>query len=222
MKSPEVLLREVYSEHRADLPPVFKWTSEKARLNEFYYCLLQRMSGGNEVEVQNIVTSLASLNLFDVESLAEAQIIGGKGGKGDKIASLIADLLIQNGFEEQVARACTIAVCEAARSIQVSYDGKLQRFLRKYADLMIEELSRVCSLSNVTEQDKRYFLAHWLQNALEMPIPLSNEFVEQFCKENNIEVADIVKAADKFDINVAVVDDLLKMHMQKKEGRLEG
>jgi hypothetical protein len=215
MKADE-LIKEVYIKHRADLPDIYRWEDERDRLNELYYCLLLKISGRNEAEVRNIITSLANMNLFDVESLAEAKLVGGKGGKGDKIASLISELLVHNGFEDEMAKDCTLAICEVARGIHVDYQGKLQKFLRKHANLMIEELDKTFSFSKLTKHEERYFLVHWLQNALEMPVPLSNEFVEQFCKENGIELDDLVKASDKVDINVAFMDDLLKIDMLEK------
>lgn len=212
----EKFLREVYNSHRGGLPDLFRWEDEKDRLNELYFCLIRTISGRNEAEVRDIVMCLAGLNLFDIEYLAGAQLVGGKGGKGDTIASLIKELLVLNNFGDETAEACTLAICEVAKGIHLKYDGKLQKFLRKHANQMIDELDEAFSFSAFSKQDEHYFLAHWLQNVLEMPVPISNEFVEQFCKEKNIGVEDLIEAADKLNINVAVVDDLLKMYMLVK------
>lgn len=210
------LLAEIYVENRANFPAVYNWEDEKDRLNELFYCLLQRISGKNEIEVRNVVTCLAELNLFDIESLADTKNVGGNGGKGDRIASLISELLVHNGFGEETTESCVLAICEVARGIHNSYQDKLQRFLRRHAQLMIEELDKIFSFSELSKLDERYFLVHWLQNTLEMPVPLSNEFVEKFCREEGVDIQDLIEAADKADINVAVVDDLLKIHMLKK------
>ncbi len=217
MKKLREVLSEVYRKHRADLPEIYNWEDERDRLSELCYCILQKITSGDEVIIRNIVSCMAGLNLFDVQSLAEAQLIGGKGGKGDNLASLIRQLLVHNGFEEKVAKACILAICEMSKGIHISCQGKLQRFLRKHGVLMMEELDKIFSFSELSKQDERYILVHWLQNTLEMPVPLSNEFVSQFCEKKGISVEALVKAADEADINVAVVDDLLKIHMQKKD-----
>ena len=209
-------LRDAYVNYRNRLPDIFVWEDEKQRLNKLYFCLLLRISGKDEVEVSRIIAALDYLNLLDTENLAKAELVGGKGRKGNKIASLISDILIHNGIESKTANECVVAICEVAKGINISYQGKLQKFLRKYANLMLEELNDTFSFSRIAEEDERYIFTHWLQDVLEMPIPLSNEFVEKFCEEKDIKVGDLIEAADSLDINVAVVDDLIKMYMLDK------
>jgi hypothetical protein len=74
-------------------------------------------------------------------------------------------------------------------------------------------MDKAFSFSKLGHNAERRILTRWLQNALEMPIPLSNNEVQSFCKKYKCTVQQLVDAADTLDINVAIVDDLIKLHM---------
>jgi hypothetical protein len=213
MKDTSKMLSQLYLEHKNDIPTSFRWIDEKERLYELYYCLLLRISNKKEIEIRNIVEALSSLDLFDIESLAQSSSMGGQNKKGDKICSTITDLLIINGFKEDTARSCVLGICELAKYLNSEYDGKVQKFLRKHGNLMVEDFEKHISLSSLSKTEKRYVIVHWLQNIMDMPIPLSNEYVQKFCDQEQIKIDDIIEAADKDDVNVAYADDLITAHM---------
>lgn len=207
------LLREIYADHKSEMPPVFKWHSETGRQNEFFYCLIQGMTEKDEADIQNLVTSLATLHLLNIEDLADASIVGGTGVHGDKVVTLIQGLLNQAGFSSHEASECTFAMCTASKWIYDEYQGKMQRFARKYANLMRDELRYALKHANLPEDTKSRIVSHWLQNAYELPIPASNKEVDAFCSDKNITIEALTDAADTLGVNVAFIDDLIKLHL---------
>jgi hypothetical protein len=192
------------------------WSNEANRLYELYYCLLHRISKKNEVQIRRIIKSLAALNLLDANLLSEAKIVGGDGGEGDSLASTITEILIRNGFKEEEARSCSRGICTIARGIKQNYEGKVQKFLRKYGNLMIEEMDKLFSFEGLSKDDREYVFAHWLQNSLQMPVPLAAGPEDRFYKDNSIKEEDLLEFADKLDITVPLVNDVIRLYNMSK------
>jgi hypothetical protein len=220
-------LVEIWREHIDELPQAYKWENEKERENELYYCILNQFNKQDKVDIRDVVSHLSALNLIDTDKLADTRFSDSDNEAKDPPASAITSALIQSGLNKDAAAAATRAICEAARIIRDSYGGKIQKFLRKYAQEMIKELDATFQF---TEKglDKKKVFTMWLQNALEMPIILPEQHIQKFIKENRINEETLLKSADELDINPMVIDDLLRIYSESKaqnasdSGKIEG
>jgi hypothetical protein len=73
---------------------------------------------------------------------------------------------------------------------------------------MIQELPRHFTLRRLDAQDARFAFTHWLQQVLNMPLPLSDASVEKLCQQYHVSVDDLVAAIDERDLNVALMDEV--------------
>jgi hypothetical protein len=101
-----------------------------------------------------------------------------------------------------------------AKAIEDSYGGKLQVMLRKYGNMMLNELESELGKGLAIERKQlRAAITIWLQNTLEMPVLLEDEILETFCQLHNITQDELVAAADRLDLNLAVLDELLAAYL---------
>jgi hypothetical protein len=207
-------LAKIWFEHADELPAIYKWENEKERENELYCCILSNFNNGNAIDVRAVMSHMLALNLIDTEKLARAKFEA-KGETKDRTASAIISILLQTGMNEKYARRATRAICEAAKIIQDSYDGKIQKFLRKHAEEMIKELHSTFRFTD-KEIDKNTVFTMWLQNALEMPIILPCSHIRKFIKKNKITHDELITSADDLYINPMVIDDLLRIYSDSR------
>lgn len=198
-------IREIFKNYRGQLPIAYRWEDEKDRWHEFVYCIFSELSGTDEATSRQIVNALANLQLLEIDDLSNAKTDTKEGTR-------LLELLLMNGVKKEQAEKTVIAICEAAKGIKTNC-AKLQNFLRIQGKKMLDDLDGTISFSSIgKDQENRIFIT-WIQNVLEIPIPLSNHYVEEFCKEKQCKIEDLIDAADALDFNVAVLDDLIELYM---------
>ena len=194
-----------------DLFDYYQWPSEHDRWVELIFALVTRISNKNEDEIRHTIEELDVLDLLDVEALSE--ILETKKGINLEYAHTrrVVEYLIESGFTENESEKCILAMHEAAKSLKTHHDGKIQKYLRKYGQQMINEVPQNFSFSKMNEQDVKYAFTYWLQNVLNMPVSLDDS-VKEFCKKIGNKPEDLVQVADKLNLNIAIVDDLVRLY----------
>jgi hypothetical protein len=132
----------------------------------------------------------------------------------------IRHALVQVGIDADVASNAVSILVAVAITVKDRWGGYIQRFLREQGQRMVKELQNFIAKDGLEAERAARVAALWLQNAANMPIMLSTEpHVTNFCKHVGISASELLDVADKLELNVAVLDDLLAFegHYQRSK-----
>jgi hypothetical protein len=118
------------------------------------------------------------------------------------------------GLTEEESKSSLLVMHEAAKRLMEHHDGKIQKYLRKYGQQMLDEFVETFSISGMDEKDLRDAATYWLQNVLNMPVNLKIESIDTFCNTLGISEGELVEEADNLNINVALLDDMIDQHIE--------
>jgi hypothetical protein len=195
------VLRSAMRRHIGDLSISHRWLNEFDRWKELVFSIFARISQVNELRLRDIVDDLASTGLLDIENLANAD-------DNSELLRNIGSILMLSGFSKDETVSGVNTVRQVATGLNKHFAGKIQVYLRRYGNQIIDEAHEFFEFRDLDESQYRYILTYWLQNVLDMPLSLEDEFVGLLCDKYHIDPADIFKAADDLDINMAFVDDI--------------
>lgn len=190
---------------------VYRWPWEKARWHELVFCLLLR-AGRPRLEpeaARKIVDVLASLDMLQVESLAQCLSPDGNLDPSAADLEVMRALLERAGVDSSKGRAAIKALCEMAEALSRGFDGRVQRYLRLYAERMLSELGTHFPVTALSPEDLRHVFTHWLQNVADLPIGRSGPELDRMAANLGVKPDDVVRSADRLDLNLALLDDIL-------------
>lgn len=173
----------------------YQWPLESHRWTEFAFAVLeQHSSPAAAAKASRVLLELGLLDLGIVHDLTE----------GDE--TLVRSVLVRCGFDDVEASAAVAQVAGVADLIAERYSGKLQLLLREVAEGAIQQVA-----TNLTtaDADVRPATERWLQEVLNLPILVTNPAVRRFCEAHDISSDELIIAADRLDLNLAIVDDLI-------------
>jgi hypothetical protein len=185
---------------------------------ELIFALISRLCEKPEPEVREAVEELDKLGLLGPKDLA--LLVGGGILDAERPhAQRILQSLSERSFSEQEAKRSLLAIGEAAASLGVHHEGKIQRYLRHYGQRMLDELAEHFTFSQMDKADVNEAFCYWLQNVLNMPVSLVSRNMAAFCERFKVSQDDLLQVADEVDINLALLDDLVDRYMvdQKHE-----
>jgi len=216
----ETRIREIYAEYRHLLPADYKWENESARWTELVYCIFAELTEHSYRDARRLANDLADLNLLDVKDLAGIPIMDdGMVNPDNSRMRTITDILKANGVAEDDIKKSLSAICKVAQAICENYDGKIQKFLRKYGHEIVNEFDSHVSFSEVSKGTQSRILVKWIQNTLAMPLAFSNVYTARFCERKDANYWELAEAADNLGINGAMLDDLLEVYIVDIEGK---
>lgn len=190
-----------------------QWPSEGSRWVELLFALISRITCGSEDEIRAALEELDSLDLLDIKVLSRVGAPDGAVDRESPHTRRIAQVLSESGFTEEECQRSVLVMHEAAKSLTEHHGGKVQRYLRKYGQRMIDELGDNFSFSSMGENDVKRAFTYWLQNVLDMPLLSEDESIQKFCRKLGKKSGELVEAADRLDINLAIVDDVIQMYL---------
>ncbi|MFO8036782.1 MAG: hypothetical protein R6U57_09190 [Anaerolineales bacterium] len=218
----EFQLRKLITKY-SDLFVYHQWPSEQERWVELVFALISRISPKPEIEIRDIITELDTLGLLDIEDLASIPSTDGTLDVKDPLARRIIETLSENrfswqgdkisGLSEEEAKRSLLAMHEAASSLVNHHGGKIQKYLRRYGQQMLDDLQDHFSFTALDKDDLEYAFGYWLQNVLNMPIILRSKSVDTFCDELDITDKELIQSVDALDINLALVDDFIEQYI---------
>ncbi len=213
-------IREIYAEYRHLLPADYKWEDESARWTELVYCIFAELTEHSYRDARRLANDIADLNLLDVKDLARIPIMDdGMVNPDNSRVRTITDILKTNGVDDKDIKRSLSAICKVAQAIQENYDGKIQKFLRKYGNDIVDEFDSHVSFSEVSKDTQSRILVKWIQNTLCMPLAFSNVYTARFCERKGANYWELVEATDNLGINGAMLDDLLEVYIVDIEGK---
>jgi hypothetical protein len=217
---------EALDDHVADLVRRYEvpagrylWPQEEARWRELVFCVLAHV-GAPDVPPETARSAtdvLVELGLLQIEDLAELVSSGDPPDMAHPHLSIMNAILEREGYTTGQAARALVALCESANSLVRHHEGKVQRYLRLYGQRMLDELDDHFAFSQLGRDDARFIFTHWLQNVLNMPVGLSTPAVQAYCALLSVDLADVAAAADRQDLNLALLDDLIAEYMQDQE-----
>ncbi len=202
--------RDVFAYHQ--------WPSERERWQELVIALFSRVCPEREAEMRDAVAELDDLGLLEIDELVTLAPYEGQPRKDSVLSSRVMETLRDRGFDASQTETALATLIDAARSLHEHCDGKIQKYLRHYGEAMLSELPDYFSFSRLKPSDVEYAFTYWLQNTLNMPISLKDEKLTRFCERFGGDTDTLVAAADRLDINLALVDDLAAQAAQADPG----
>lgn len=212
----EVHIGNIYAQYRHLLPADYRWEDEHSRWNELVYCIFAELTDHSYRDARSLSDKIFGLNLLELDDLADVQIMeDGKADPNNPRIRTVSEILLINGIEQSDIDKSLSAICKVAQSIQENYDGKIQKFLRKYGEEIVNEFDSHVSFSEVDRGTQSRILVKWIQNTLAMPLAFSNIYSVRFCKKQGVTYLELAEAADNIGLNGSVLDDLLELYMVK-------
>lgn len=190
------------------------WPWESLRWQELVNCILTAVveSKVTPTAIREVTRIMGWVGLLNVNRLAALQ------APADPTLTTIATLLEGAGFTTEESQVAASAIREAAVGFQRAYEGKVQKYLRHYGMIMLDEVIRTFSFSQLSGDATRRAFSLWLQNVLNMPVPTDDPMCNQTCKRLEVPYEAMVKAADEIDLNVSLLDNVLRAY---SEGEIE-
>lgn len=195
-------LRTLATRHSDELGGL-PWASERERWDELVFCLVTAV-GKDASAARSTVATLSGLGLLDPASLARAS------DPESDAAIVLRHALAGNGLPQDDARRTAALLAQVASALVARYEGKIQRYLRAQGTAMIEDFLRLVDDHGAREPELRLGVTHWLQNALDLPLSAPDESVRRFLDEHEATMEDLEAAADQIDLNLALVDDVIR------------
>ena len=192
------------------------WMWEVERWKELVFALLTTVTSLPPYDIRKLVESLSDLKLLDIPTLAKLHESLKNHDLDSPYARRILEFLQENDFSLQEAQKGLITICEAAFGLHEHYSGKVQRYLRSYGELILQDLDRIFQFSNLDKAQVKYAFTYWLQNVLNMPLSLCDRSVQTFCQRYGLQLEQLFAAADELDMNLALVDDVVHSYIAKQ------
>lgn len=217
VRDPEEIVLDLYRAYEPLIDPHL-WPWETKRWHELVFCLLTTIA---EPEIlpettREVTRALSEWRLLEIDVLASLNPSKNEQDASNPVLITMMTILQQSGFDADKARIAAIAICEAAAGLKQRYEGKVQKYFRKYGALMLDELAQNFSFTQLNNDDARKAVSIWLQNTLNMPVPASNPMADKVCEKLGVEYNTLVDAADKLNINIAWLDEALRAYWEKK------
>jgi hypothetical protein len=205
------ILHHLFNEYSENLGENL-WPRENERWHELVFCILTVLGEPQilSARIRDLVNLLASIGMLELDDLAK---LNHMAIRSDHYTTLHT-LLQKAGFSSEKSQLAIQTISEAAFGIQKKYDGKIQKYFRYYGNHMLDRMKNDFSFSQFNQAPKAF--AIWLQNTMNMPVPASNPLADAACKKIGVKYEEIVESADRLDINVALVDDVLRLYWDNR------
>jgi hypothetical protein len=190
---------------------VYEWASETSRWNELVAVLASEVCDRSKDDMMELTKYLADLGHLDIPKLAEIDVRGNKIDRENEEAGKIIDAFKRKDLSEEQALKVLLPLCQIAKKLSSDFGGKIQLCLRSYGETMLREALALFPLQGISEDEARLIFTAWLQKVTNMPLLLLAPEVSEFCRKHEISIAELIEAADNIDMNVAIVDELLKL-----------
>ncbi|MDM9384148.1 hypothetical protein QUB80_26075 [Chlorogloeopsis sp. ULAP01] len=215
IRDPEEIVFDLYRAYEPLIDPHL-WPWETKRWHELVFCLLTTIA---EPEIspettREVTRALSEWRLLEVDVLAGLNPAKNEQDASNPVLVTIMAILQQSGFDADQARIAVTVICEAASGLKQKYEGKVQKYFRKYGALMLDELAQNFSFTGLNNEDAKKAVSIWLQNTLNMPVPASNPMADKVCEKLGVEYKTLVEVADKLNINVASLDEALRAYWE--------
>ncbi|MBD2597441.1 hypothetical protein H6G74_24410 [Nostoc spongiaeforme FACHB-130] len=217
IREPEDIVLDLYRAYEPLIDPHL-WPWETKRWHELVFCLLTMIAEPEVLPetVREVTQTLSEWRLLEVSILGSLNPAQNEQDASNPIVITIMTILQQSGLNADKARIAVTAICEAASGLQQKYEGRVQKYFRKYGALMLDEIAQNFSFTQLNNENTRKAFSIWLQNTLNMPVPALSPIAEKVCEKLDVEYTTLVDAADKLGINIVWLDEALQEYWEEK------
>ncbi len=212
---PGYLLLRLYQAYEPFVESLWPW--EARRWEEFVFCILDTVSrqAFAPAALREVAALLGRAHVLEIDRLGGLDPAHNEADAADAYVVTITTVLRNAGFTDDEAGAAAAAICEAAAGFKERYEGKVQKYLRDYGELMLGEIGSAFAFSGLPPADTKRVFAVWLQNVLNMPLACPDAITDQACQRLQVDYGALVKAADEVGVNVALLDNVLRAYWER-------
>ncbi len=192
-------LQDSINIHAFDLPPR-TWIYESDRWESLMFSIIRQYCDEDPGRAVTAVSILRDWNLLDIDTLAAQDQIP------LEFNSAFQKILLGLEFTQDEILEISRVLVKVAVSVKTSYEGKIQSVLRKYGDMIREELLGIFSDNEIDEEKINRGVSLWLQSAFGLPILSEKPAVIEYCDQQGISKEKLVEIADEIDVNLGVID----------------
>jgi hypothetical protein len=203
------LLRKLLVSH-PDFTEDHTWAYEHDRWAELIYALFSRFVSEERAQVRTAVWKLSDLGLLEGPITDETE-------RAQRERQFLV-VLEEAGFTSDEALQAWTVFQEASNAIQEKFGGKIHLFLRDHAELMLRQLCENIPFSAFDAAQAEQGFALWLQNSCNLPLSVFDHHVIEFSERYDISLPALVTAADNLNLNLALVDDLIREDVESRRG----
>jgi hypothetical protein len=201
----EFQLRKALLQYSDEISGSHRWLWEVERWKELIFSLLNRALPLSSTMIRHAIASLAPLGLLEIN----AALTGPEHTLRER---RLTEVLLDLGWNDENAARAFAIIREAGQGLEKHFGGKVQLALRKYAELMLTELSDTFAFTALDEAATRDALTLWLQNVADLPVSLRTQDLTDFCQRYGVDELTVIRVADSIDVNLALLDDVLASH----------
>lgn len=200
-------LRRVLSELMADNEDAFErsqWPWETHRWYQLAYGVMAAVEGRRHPDDVSTAAlgALLELELLDVERLAAPSW-------PVEDAHLMELVLIRKGFSSGDTQTIMNALRSLAIWVQTSWDGRIQRYLRRLGNELIDRVTDELPLEPLKHEQASLAVTHWLQDVLDVPVLIDSPPLAALLKRTGCDRSDALSVLDELDANAALADEIL-------------
>jgi hypothetical protein len=199
------LLHKLLVRHGGQLASRYTWVWEQSRWHELVVALMLLVIERSEDEIRRLVAYMVNLQLLEISSLAS--------NDGEEHRKRTLELLREEGVEPAQASKAVKLLEEAADGFQKHFTGSTAQYFRSYGEAMLSDVDQQFRFSGIDKSLVRQAFVYWLQNTLSMPLSLSGREMRDFCSHHKLTEQEVINAADELGLNIALLDDLIAMHL---------
>ncbi len=203
-------LRKLLASEQAEDLLDHPWAWEGARWNELVFALLRQVLPPQDEALRDLVEWLSELELLGMNEL-DGLWSDNAIRSDEPHARRILGELQAAGIAAADAEAALAAIVDAAHALCRRYDGRIQKYVRRYAETLLNEVGDDFRFRSLSQDAAAAAFTVWLQNCFNMPLSLIDESMVAFAKAHGLSTTELIDAADRAGFNVAFVDDLIQV-----------
>jgi hypothetical protein len=181
-----------------------RWANEADRLQELIVSLMRPVLRLPEGAARAVCTRLRHLQLLDLNDWRASE-----ANPTERLHTRMRRALVEEGVANGRADVAIVMLTELAAALVKQCNGKIQLWLRELGTELRASLIRNMKFTRLDENELHEAGTYWLQNAVNLPLTLSNRDVHAFCDSQELSFDALVKASDLINLNIGVLDDLV-------------
>jgi hypothetical protein len=192
-------LKSLVDRFGVDLMSSHRWFDERERWVELVHAITARCTKRGEHEIRVACEKLAQDGLLDRPGMiCESDV-------ADRVTAVFR----RHGLAVEESERAVTALREVSQVIDLKYGGKLQIYLRRWFEGIVQEMLSDFPISVLDADDLRHAFRFWLQNVAGAPLSLTHSDALEYCEAQGVDWDELVAAADAADINLPWLDDMV-------------
>jgi hypothetical protein len=194
------------------------WPWESQRWTELVFCILNASTRPEVApeSIREVARVLEKSHLIDIAVLGSLDPYKEKKDSSHPHVVAMEAILKNYGFAEDEIQTAVTIMCQMAAGFKNKFGGKVQKCLRQYGMNLLKEMERDFPVQASNAKTARTAFTQWFQNVLNLPLPAPDEISDKACKMLRTDYVALIQAADDIDVNVALLDNILRAYWQRE------